>query len=66
VEFFLNKDTAAADRLELLAILVEDYEEKHYPIPTPDDPVEVIMFYVEKNGLSRKDLEAFIGSRARV
>ena len=61
-----DRDTEAADRLELLAILGEDYEEKHYPIPTPDDPVEVIMFYLEKNGLSRKDLEAFIGSRARV
>jgi HTH-type transcriptional regulator/antitoxin HigA len=61
-----DKDTATADRLELLAILVEDYEEKHYPIPAPDDPVEVIIFYLEKSGLTRKDLETFIGSRARV
>ena len=59
-------NTLEADRLELFAILVEDYEGKHYPIPVPDDPVEVILFYMDKNGLSRKDLEAYIGSRARV
>lgn len=54
------------DRLELLAILVEDYEGKHHPIPAPDDPVEVLLFYMEKNGLSRKDLETYLGNRARV
>ena len=45
------------ERLELLSILVAAYEEQCYPIPTPDDPVEVILFYMEKNGLTRKDLE---------
>lgn len=58
--------SASADRLEVLAILVEDYEERRYPIPDPDDPVEVILFYLDKKGLTRKDLEAFIGNRARV
>jgi HTH-type transcriptional regulator/antitoxin HigA len=70
IDRLMDKDpapgSAAADRLEVLAILVEDYEEKHYPIPYPDDPVEVILFYMDKNGLTRKDIEAFIGSRARV
>jgi HTH-type transcriptional regulator / antitoxin HigA len=59
-------DTPEGERLEVLALLVQDYEAKHYPIPAPDDPVEVIIFYMEKNGLSRKDLEAYLGDKARV
>ena len=59
-------DTPEGELLELLALVVQDYESRHYPIPAPDDPVEVILFYMEKNGLSRKDLEAYIGDKARV
>ena len=54
------------ERLELLSILVEDYERKHYPIAPPDDPVEVILFYMDQRGLTRKDLESYIGDRSRV
>ena len=53
------------DRLEVLTTLIEAYEEKHYSIPLPD-PVEAILFYIESRGLSRRELEPFIGSRARV
>ncbi len=48
-----------------LTILVEAYEGKHYNIPLPN-PVEAILYYIESRGLSRKDLEPYIGSRARV
>ncbi len=58
-------DSAEGDRLEILATLIEAYEEKHYPVPLPD-PVEAILYYIESRGLSRLDLEPFIGSRARV
>ncbi len=54
-----------ADRLELLALLVRDYEDKHYPIDMPD-PVEAITFRMEQMGLTRKDLERYIGSRSKV
>jgi HTH-type transcriptional regulator/antitoxin HigA len=54
-----------ADRLEVLAILVEAYERRHYPVAAPS-PVEAIKFRLEQTGLSRKDLEPMIGSRARV
>jgi len=54
------------ERLELLAILVSDYESKHNPIQPPDDPVEVILFFMDQKGLTRKDLEAYIGDKARV
>ena len=57
--------TAAGDRLEVLVTLVEAWEEKHWPINLPD-PVEAILFAMEQRGLSRRDLEPFIGSRARV
>jgi HTH-type transcriptional regulator/antitoxin HigA len=58
-------DTPEGDRLEMLITLIEVYEEKHYVIPLPD-PVEAILYYIESRGLSRRDLEQFIGSRARV
>jgi HTH-type transcriptional regulator/antitoxin HigA len=57
--------TAASDELEVLVTLVDAYEAKHFPIATPD-PVAVIKFQMEQQGLSRKDLEPMIGSRARV
>ena len=63
--FEAEPDTAEGDRLEVLSTLVEAYEEAHYPIPAPD-PIEAIYYYMESRGLSRKDLEPYVGSRARV
>jgi HTH-type transcriptional regulator/antitoxin HigA len=54
-----------ADKLEVLAMLVEQYEAKHYPIPAPD-PIDFLQYAMEARGLSRKDLEPYIGSRGRV
>ena len=58
-------DTPEGDRLEVLTALVEAYEERHYSIPLPD-PVEAILYHMESRGLSRRDIETYIGSRARV
>ena len=58
-------DTPEGDRLEVLTTLVEAYEERHYSIPMPD-PIEAIVYHLESRGLTRRDLEPFIGSRARV
>jgi len=55
----------AGDRLEVLLVLVENYEAQHYPI-APPDPVEAIKFRMAQMNLTRKDLEPFIGSRASV
>lgn len=57
--------TPEHDRLEVLVTLIEVYEAKHHPIPPPD-PVEAIRFRMDQLDLDRKDLEALIGSRARV
>ncbi len=51
--------------MEVLSLLVEAFEREHYPIPTPD-PISAIEHCMESCGLTRKDLEPFIGSRARV
>ena len=58
-------DTPEGDRLDVLITLVEAYEARHHPI-APPDPVEAILFRLEQSGMSRKDLEPFIGSRGRV
>ena len=58
-------DTPEGDRLEVLVTLVEAFEEKHYSILKPD-PIEAILYYMESRGLTRRDLQSFIGSRARV
>lgn len=58
-------DTPEGDRLEVLTTLVEVYEERHYSIPMPD-PIEAILYHMESRGLARRDLEPYIGSRARV
>ena len=53
------------DELEVLATLVEAYEQKHFPIEAAD-PIEAINFRIEQLGLARKDLEPYLGSRHRV
>ncbi len=57
--------TSKGDELDVLMLLVEKYEEEHFPIPV-SDPVEAIKFLMEQNGLSRKDLEPYIGASGRV
>ena len=58
-------NTPAGDRLDVLATLAQAWEDKHHPIGAPD-PIAAIEFAMEQRGLKRRDLEPFIGSRARV
>lgn len=57
--------TEEGDRLDVLATLIDAYESQHYPMDPPD-PVEAIKFRMEQQGLTRKDLEGIIGTRARI
>jgi len=57
--------TPEGDRLDILATLIDVYENEHYPIDPPD-PIEAIKFRMEQQGLTRKDLEGIFGSRTRV
>lgn len=58
-------NTPEGDELDILATLVEAYEQTHFPIE-PADPIEAINFRIEQLGLARKDLEPYLGSRHRV
>lgn len=57
--------TEDGDRFEILATLVEAYEDKHFPIEAPD-PIEAIRFRMEQGGLTVKDLVPSIGQPNRV
>lgn len=57
--------TPDAEQLELLALLVEDYERRNYPIDAPD-PVSAIEFRMAEQGLRQRDLVPMLGSRSRV
>ena len=54
-----------ADDMEVLVTLIEAYERKNYPI-CPADPIVAIQFRMEQQGLTPKDLEAYIGPSGRV
>jgi len=58
-------NTGKGDELDILMLLVEKYEDEHYPIP-PSDPVEALMYIMEQKDLTRKNIEPFIGSSGRV
>ena len=60
-----EQNTPEGDELDILLVLIEAYEEKHYPIP-PSDPVDAILFRMEQMDMKRKDLEQFLGPRSRV
>lgn len=63
--FDVLEKTPEADRLEVLVMLVEKYEAQHFSIPAPD-PINFLNYAMETRGLTRKDLEQYIGSRGRV
>jgi HTH-type transcriptional regulator/antitoxin HigA len=63
--FDATPNTPEGDRLQVLTTLVAAYEEQHYSIPAPD-PIEAVLYHMESRGLTRRDLEPYIGNRARV
>ena len=60
-----EKGSDASDRLELLALLVKNYEDATLRPPSPD-PVEAIKFRMEQANISRRDLEPILGGRSKV
>ena len=63
--FHAEENTPEADEMEVPVALIEAYENKHYPI-YPADPVAAIEFRMEQQGLTRRELEPFIGPSGRV
>lgn len=57
--------TPAANRLEVISILIEKYEAEKFPIEMPD-PIQAIIFRMTEQGLRQRDLVPYIGSRSKV
>jgi len=57
--------TPEGDELDLLLVLVRDYEDKHIVLPQLD-PIDAIKLRMEERGIKAKDLEALIGSKGHV
>lgn len=58
--------TEAADKLDILAILVERYEQSRWPIDTANvDPVDILSYLIEDGGRTQAELGDLLGSRSR-
>lgn len=63
--FHAKPNTPENDELDLLIVLIKDYDEKHYQLPELD-ALEVIKYKMQEMGLKAKDLEPIIGSKGHV
>lgn len=63
--FHAPANTKEGDEAEVLSILIEKYEDEHYPIEAPD-PIEAIKFRMEQMNLKKKDLAEILGYKSRV
>ncbi|AVR46074.1 transcriptional regulator [Christiangramia fulva] len=63
--FDAKRGTEEADELEILSILIDNYENENFPIEMPD-PIEAIKFRMEQMGMKQKDLEEVFGFKSRV
>jgi HTH-type transcriptional regulator/antitoxin HigA len=57
--------TPESDEADILGLLIDEYEKKHYPIDAPD-PIEAIKIRMEEMDLKQKDLIGVIGGKSRV
>lgn len=64
--FDAKPNTREDQRLEVFITLVEAYEDEHYPMGETADPISMIEHVLEAQGLTRKDLEPYLGPRQRV
>jgi HTH-type transcriptional regulator/antitoxin HigA len=66
MEIFHAEDhTPESDELDLLLVLIKDYENKNIVLPNLD-PIEVIKMKMKEQGIKAKDLELLIGSKGHV
>lgn len=63
--FHVEPNSPDFDELELLLLLIKDYEDKHIQIPELN-PIEVVKLKMEEKGIKAKDLEPIIGSKGHV
>lgn len=65
IVFIVWVGTPEYDEVEVLSILIEDYEDKMFPIEHPN-PIDAIKFRMEQLGLEQKDMTRYFGYRSRV
>lgn len=65
VIFDAKKNSKLGDELELLSLLIDNYEKDKFPIDLPD-PIEAIKFRMEQLGYKQKDLAEVMGLKSRV
>ncbi len=65
VIFDSKRGTPEGDELEILAIVVDNYENEQFPIGMPD-PISAIKFRMEQMGMKQKDLDEMVGFKSRV
>jgi HTH-type transcriptional regulator/antitoxin HigA len=63
--FQAKSGSAESDEADVLALLIKDYEDKHYVIEAPS-PIEAIKYRMEQQGLTNKDLAQILGFKSRV
>lgn len=63
--FDAKPNTKEGDEAEILSILIEDYEDRHFPIEAPD-PIEAIRIRMEEMDLKQKDFVELIGSKSKI
>ena len=63
--FHAKPNTPESDELDLLIVLIKDYDDKHYELPELD-ALEVIKYKMQEMGIKAKDLESIIGSKGHV
>jgi HTH-type transcriptional regulator/antitoxin HigA len=61
----LRSNTPEADELELLSIVIESYEQKHFPI-APPHPIDAILFRLDQLGMKKSQLKDILGHRSRI
>jgi HTH-type transcriptional regulator/antitoxin HigA len=67
-QYFENepeRGTPESDRFDILAALIGAYEQEHWRIDPPDDPVDAIQAVMEFKGFGQADLAKLLGSRSR-
>lgn len=62
--FHAEEGTPESEELDLLALVLEKYEDEHYPIDAPD-PIAAIRFMMDQMGLDDNDLGKILSSRSR-
>ena len=61
----VKADSSEGEQLQIALLLINQYEDKHFPVPIPD-PIKAIKIKMEEKGLKSKDLIGVIGSKGYI